>query len=89
MVISAKQVLICSFPHLRTPVGKRIRSWGLNLAAISALVEKILERQNNFVLFPSTLCLKPKAFDFLISKRDVRKKSFFFHIVEPVMKNAN
>lgn len=50
MVISAKQGLVCSFPHLRTPVGKRIRNSGLNLAAISALVEKILERQNNFVL---------------------------------------
>lgn len=49
MVISAKQVLIGYFPHLRTPVGKWIRSSGLNLAAISALVEKILKRQNNFV----------------------------------------
>lgn len=47
-VISVKQALVCTFPHLRTPVGKQIRGPGLNLAAISALVEKILEKTRHF-----------------------------------------
>ena len=38
--VSVKQVLKCTFPHLRAPVGKRNRGSGLNLAAISASVEK-------------------------------------------------
>lgn len=47
-VISVKQALVCTFPHFRTPVGKQIRGPGLNLAAISALVEKILEKMRHF-----------------------------------------
>lgn len=40
---------MCTFPRLRPPVGKQIRGLGLNLTAVSALVEQMLKRRDNFV----------------------------------------